>query len=86
MALSRAFRRVYPQVGKIDTLHDIRELIEEIENDNIPNKLKRKRLHFMYALTFTNHFKKGWKGSRQDLIKARELLKEAYEERRIIIV
>ena len=76
LTYNQAFRRVYPQVGKVDTLHDIRELIDEIENDKIPRDLKRKRLQFLYSLTFAEPFKKGFKGS---ITKARAMLREAYQ-------
>jgi len=74
---SQAFRRVYPEVGRVDTIHDIKEIIKAIETDDIPNDLKRKRLQFMYSLTFTEKFKKGFKGSIRE---ARRLLKNAYEK------
>jgi len=74
---SQAFKRVYPQVGKVDTLHDIRELINVIEKDKIPRNLKRQRLQFMYSLTYSENFKKGFKGS---ILEAREMLRKAYEK------
>jgi len=77
LSRSRAFRRVYPQVGKVDTVHDVRELIRCIENDKIPRKLKQKRLHYLYTLTFSPSFKEGFKGSIRE---ARELAKKAYKE------
>jgi len=74
---SRAFSRVYPQVGKVDTVYDVQELISCIENDNIPRDLKRKRLHYLYTLTFSSTFKEGFKG---DIREARRLAKKAYQE------
>jgi len=73
---AEALRRVYPEVGRVDTVHDIKELIRAIERDRIPRDLKRKRLQFMYSLTFSRGFKKQFKGS---IRAARRLLKNAYQ-------
>ena len=82
---ARAFSRVYPQVGKVDTLYDIRELIYAIKEDNIPLKLKAKRLHYLYAITYSPSFLKGWKGDKEDLETARKLIKDAWTETRLAI-
>ena len=82
---SQAFRRAYPQVGKVDTLHDIRELINAIEEDKIPLKLKAKRLHYLYAITYSPSFIEGWKGDKKDLETARKLIKNAWWEERASI-
>ena len=77
LTTSRAFRRVYPEVGKVDTLHDVKELIDAIENDNISRDLKRKRLQFVYSLTFTDH----WKDALgDDIYEARRLAQRAYQK------
>ena len=77
LTLSEAKRRVYPQPGKIDTLSDVRELIQVIEKDNIPDDKKRKRLQFQYSLTF----REGKVGlPRSDLPEARRMLKNAYQQ------
>jgi len=77
LTLSEAKRRVYPQPGKIDTLSDVRELIQVIEKDNIPDDKKRKRLQFQYSLTF----REGKVGlPRSDLPEARRMLKNAYQK------
>ena len=82
---SQAFRRVYPQVGKVDTLYDVRELINAIEEDKIPLKLKAKRLHYLYAITYSPSFIEGFKGSKEDLLTARKLVKNAWIETRLAI-
>lgn len=74
---SEAERRVYPEVGKVDTVHDIREIIKAIENDNIPDDLKRKRLQYMYTITYSPQFQQRFKG---DIEEARRLLKNAYQK------
>jgi len=82
---ARAFSRIYPQVGKVDTLYDIRELIYAIEEDDIPLKLKAKRLHYLYAITYSPSFLKGWKGDKEDIETARRLIKNAWMETRLAI-
>ena len=71
----RAKRRKYPKVGKVDTIHDVKEIIRAVKKDRISQDRKRKRLQFLYSLTFSKPFKKGFKGS---VVKARSLLKNAY--------
>ena len=76
LAPSEAERRIYPEVGRVDTVHDIREIIQAIENDNISDDLKRKRLQYMYTITYSPQFQQQFKG---DIEEARKLLKNAYQ-------
>lgn len=69
-------KRVYPEVGSVDTMNDVRELIRAIESDNISEGKKRERLQFMYSLTFSENFKNQFKGN---IGKARRAFKVAYE-------
>lgn len=69
-------KRVYPEVGPVDTMNDVRELIRAIESDNISERKKRERLQFMYSLTFSENFKNQFKGS---IRQARKSFKLAYE-------
>jgi len=77
LSRGEAFGRVYPEVGKVDTIHDIDEIINAIENDKISNKLKRQRLQFQYSLTFSKNFKSQFKGG---ITEARAKLKRAYKK------
>lgn len=79
---SQAFRRAYPQIGKVDTLYDIKELIDAIKKDKIPLKKKAKRLHYLYAITYSPSFIEGFKGSKEDLSTARKLIKNAWIDTR----
>jgi len=72
---SQVERRFYPEVGTVNTMHDIHEIINAIESDNISENLKRQRLQFMYSLTFSKNFKKQFRGN---ISEARKLLKNAY--------
>lgn len=76
LTASQAERRVYPKVGDVNSLNDVRELIKAIENDNISENLKRERLQFMFSLTSSAKFKKQFKG---DIGKARSMFERAYK-------
>ena len=67
--------RVYPRAGDIDNPRNLRRLVRAIENDRIPRDLKRQRLQFMYSLTYSDNFKKQYRGSIRE---ARRMLKSAY--------
>ena len=56
-----------------------------IEEDKIQLKLKAKRLHYLYAITYSPSFLKGWKGDKEDLETARRLIKNAWMETRLAI-
>ena len=74
---SEAMRRRYPQPGRMDSIQDVRELIEAVEKDNIPDSKKRKRLQFAYSLTFAPS-RLGVPAS--DVPEARRMLKNAYQQ------
>jgi hypothetical protein len=69
--------RVYPEAGRINNLRNLRKLIRAIERDRIPKKVKRKRLQFMYSLTYSDGFKSQFKDSIRE---ARRILKQAYSK------
>lgn len=69
-------RRIYGDVGTVDTMNDVYELINAIEADNISENLKRQRLQLMYSLCFSKKFKKQFKGS---IVDARTAFKNAYK-------
>jgi len=72
---SRVERRFYPEVGTVNTMNDVYELINAIEADSISESMKRKRLQFMYSLTFSEKFKSQFQGNITD---AREAFRRAY--------
>ena len=77
LSKSEAKQRVYPKPGKIDTFHDIKEMVKEIENDNISNDLKRKRIQYLYALTHTENWKRKLRGKLREI---RSYLKHKYQK------
>jgi len=66
-----------PKPGRINNLRNLRKLIRAIERDRIPKKVKRKRLQFMYSLTYSDGFKSQFKDSIRE---ARRILKQAYSK------
>lgn len=72
---SEARSRVYSGVGTVNTMYDVRELIQAVESDNISETKKRQRLQLMYSLTFSKGFKNQFDG---DIGEARTAFKNAY--------
>ena len=70
-------KRVYPQVGKVDTIHDIRELVNAIEKSKISRDRKRKRIQFLYSLTYTKTWKRKFRGK---INRIRDYLKRKYQK------
>jgi len=70
-------RRTYPQVGKVDSLNDVQEIIDAIEKDNISRDKKRRRLQFQYSLLHSKG-KLGLKA--QDVPEAKRMFKAAYQK------
>jgi len=69
-------RRVYPEVGTVDTMTDVRELIKAIESDDISEEKKRQRLQFMFSLTSSKTFRNQFRGN---IGKARSAFERAYK-------
>ena len=68
----------FPHKGKIDTLGEVKTLSDKIEADKtISTDKRRKRLQFLYSLTFTKSNKKNL-GS--DAKKAQDYTKRAYRK------
>jgi hypothetical protein len=68
---------MYPEAGRVNNLRNLRRLIRAIERDRIPKSVKRKRLQFMYSLTYSDGFKSQFKDSIRE---ARRILKQAYSK------
>ena len=69
--------RVYPEAGRVNNLRNLRRLVRAIERDRIPKSVKRKRLQFMYSLTYSDGFKSQFGDSIRE---ARRILKQAYSK------
>ena len=67
--------RVYPEVGTVNTMNDVYELVNAIESDRIPESKKRQRLQLMYSLSFSEKFKSQFDGNIRE---ARTAFQNAY--------
>jgi hypothetical protein len=72
---SQASSRVYPEVGTVDTMNDVRELIKAVKSDRISETKKRQRLQLMYSLTFAKDFRNQFQGN---IGEARSAFQNAY--------